>query len=86
MKNKKKLIILSIVIISTILAFTLYSMFNLGEKTFDGTTSKVKMGTIQNTIEETGTVYSKRVNTFYSDMSQRVETLNVSVGDKVKKR
>jgi HlyD family secretion protein len=27
----------------------------------------------------------KRVNTFYSDMSQRVETLNVSVGDRVKK-
>lgn len=85
MKNKKKLIILSIAIISTILAIALYSMFNLSEKTFDGTTSKVKMGTIQNTIEETGTVYSKRVNTFYSDMSQRVETLNVSVGDKVKK-
>lgn len=85
MKNKKKLIILSIAIISTILAIALYSMFNLREKTFDGTTSKVKMGTIQNTIEETGTVYSKRVNTFYSDMSQRVQTLNVSVGDKVKK-
>lgn len=85
MKNKKKLIILSIAIISTILAVALYSMSNLGEKTFDGTTSKVKMGTIQNTIEETGTIYSKRVNTFYSDMSQRVETLNVSVGDKVKK-
>ncbi|MDD4046642.1 MAG: HlyD family efflux transporter periplasmic adaptor subunit, partial [Tissierellia bacterium] len=27
----------------------------------------------------------KRVNTFYSDMSQRVDTLNVSVGDRVKK-
>jgi HlyD family secretion protein len=85
MKNKKKLIIISIAIISTLFALILYSMFNLGEKTFDGTTAKVKMGTIQNTIEETGTVYSKRVNTFYSDMSQRVETLNVSVGDKVKK-
>lgn len=85
MKNKKKLIILSIAIISTILAIALYSMLNLGEKPFEGATSKVKLGTIQNTIEETGTVYSKRINTFYSDMSQRVETLNVSVGDKVKK-
>lgn len=85
MKNRKKFIIISIALISSVLAFTLYSMLNLGEKAFEGATSKAKLGTIQNTIEETGTVYSKRVNTFYSDMSQRVETLNVSVGDKVKK-
>lgn len=85
MKNRKKFIIISIALISSALAFTLYSMLNLGEKAFEGATSKAKLGTIQNAIEETGTVYSKRVNTFYSDMSQRVETLNVSVGDKVKK-
>src|SRR5690606_19979062 len=56
-----------------------------GQDVNEGKTSTVKMGTIQNTLEETGTVYSKRVNTFYSDFSQRVKTLNVSIGDKVKK-
>ncbi|MGB4438709.1 MAG: HlyD family efflux transporter periplasmic adaptor subunit [Sedimentibacter sp.] len=83
MKNKKKYIIISILIITgSIIAV---SLFNNGQQPFEGLTSKVKLGTIQNTIEETGTVFSKRVNTFYSDMSQRVEILNVSVGDKVKK-
>lgn len=83
MKKNKKYIILSSLIIAGIIISV--SLFANVEKPFEGQTSKVKLGTIQNTIEETGTVFSKRVNTFYSDMSQRVEILNVSVGDKVKK-
>jgi len=83
MKNKKKYMIISILIITgSIIAV---SLFNNGQQPFKGMTSKVKLGNIQNIIEETGTVFSKRVNTFYSDMSQRVEILNVSIGDKVKK-
>jgi len=81
-KKNKKYIILSILLIAGIIISV--SLFANAEKPFEGQTSKVKLGNIQNTIEETGTVFSKRVNTFYSDMSQRVETLNVSVGDKVK--
>ncbi|HOK49352.1 MAG TPA: HlyD family efflux transporter periplasmic adaptor subunit [Sedimentibacter sp.] len=48
-------------------------------------TSQVKSGSIKKTIEERGTVFSKRVNTFYSDMSRKVEKLHYSVGDRVMK-
>lgn len=83
MKNKKKYLIIAFLIITgSIIAV---SLFSNGQQSFEGLTSNVKLGTIQNTIEETGTVFSKRVNTFYSDMSQRVEILNVSVGNRVKK-
>ncbi len=80
MKKKKYLIAAAGVIITVIIASLL-----LGRQTDELETSKVKIGSIKNTIEETGIVFSKRVNTFYSDMSQKVDTLNVSVGDKVKK-
>ena len=83
MKKNKKYIIISCIILAGIIISV--SLFANIEKPFEGQTSKVKLGNIKNTIEETGTVFSKRVNTFYSDMSQRVEILNVSVGDKVKK-
>lgn len=81
-KYKKKYIILTFSIFAFFIAFSILSG---GQDTYDGGTSKVKLGTIQDTLEETGTVFSKRINTFYSDMSQRVESINVSVGDKVKK-
>lgn len=61
------------------------SILFIGPGKYDGKTSKVKVGTIQDTVNETGTIYSKRINTFYSDTSQRVKVLNISVGDKVKK-
>ena len=80
MKKKKYLIAAAGVIITVIIASLL-----LGRQTDELETSKVKIGSIKNTIEETGIVFSKRVNTFYSDMSQKVDTLNVTVGDKVKK-
>lgn len=80
---KKKYIILTVLLVfAFIIAF---SVLSGGQNPNEGKTFKVKLGTIQDTLEETGTVYSKRVNTFYSDMSQRVEVLNVSVGDKVQK-
>lgn len=80
---KKKYIILTVLLVfAFIIAF---SVLSGGQNPNEGKTFKVELGTIQDTLEETGTVYSKRVNTFYSDMSQRVEVLNVSVGDKVKK-
>lgn len=78
---KKKYIIGAGVII---IIFIIASLFLGGPKDLVET-SRVKIGTIKNTVEETGIVFSKRINTFYSDMSQRVKTLNVSVGDKVKK-
>lgn len=80
---KKKYIILTVLLVfAFIIAF---SVLSGGQNPNEGKTFKVELGTIQDTLEETGTVYSKRVNTFYSDMSQRVEVLNVSVGDKVQK-
>ncbi len=82
-KNKKKYVLLSALLV---IAFVIvFSFFTGGQDPYEGKTSKVESGTIRKTLEETGTVYSKRVNTFYSDMSRRVKTLNVSVGDKVKK-
>ncbi|HNZ83395.1 MAG TPA: HlyD family efflux transporter periplasmic adaptor subunit [Sedimentibacter sp.] len=78
--KKKKYLIAAGVIIIVIIASLL-----LGRQTDELETSKVKIGSIKNTIEETGIVFSKRVNTFYSDMSQKVDTLIVSAGDKVKK-
>jgi len=83
MKNKKKYIILTIAIVIglSILAVVYFKSQNKVEVK----KSEVKLGSIAKTIEETGTVYSKRVNSFYSDMSQTVDTLNVSIGDKVKK-
>ncbi len=82
-KIKKKYLMLTVLLIAVFIAA--FSVLSGGQNSFENKTSKVKRGTIQNTLEETGTVYSKRVNTFYSDMSQRVKVLNVSVGDKVKK-
>lgn len=82
-KFKKKYVILSILLVFALIVAS--SMLSGGQNSFEGKTSKVEVGSIQNTLEETGTVFSKRVNTFYSDMSQRVKILNVSVGDKVKK-
>lgn len=61
------------------------SIFFSGQNSYENRISNVKLGTIQNTLEQTGTVYSKRNNTFYSDINRRVEILNVSIGDKVKK-
>ena len=80
MKKKKYLIIAGVMIIIFVIASLV-----LGGQTEQLETSQVKLGSIKKTVEETGTVFSKRVNTFYSDMSQRVDILNVSVGDKVKK-
>lgn len=80
---KKKYVILTVFLVfAFIYAF---SVFSGGQNSYEEKTSNVKLGTIQNTLDETGTVYSKRVNKFYSDMSQRVKVLNVSVGDKVNK-
>ena len=82
-KYKKKYVILSVLLV---IAFVIiFSFFSGGRDSYEGKTSKVELGTIRKTLEETGTVYSKRVNTFYSDMGRIVKTLNVSVGDKVKK-
>lgn len=82
-KLKKKYVILLILLVFVFIIAS--SVFLGGQNSYEGKTSKVKSGTIQDTLDETGTVFSKRVNTFYSDMSQRVKILNVSVGDKVKK-
>ncbi len=82
-KLKKKYVIFSILLVFVFIVAS--SVLLGGQNSYEGKTSKVKLGTIQDTLEETGTVFSKRVNTFYSDMSQRVKVLNVSVGDKVKK-
>ena len=82
-KYKKKYAILSVLLV--IVFVIVFSFFSGSQDSYEGKTSKVKLGTIRKTLEETGTVYSKRVNTFYSDMGRIVKTLNVSVGDKVKK-
>lgn len=79
---KKKYVIFSVLLVFVFIIAS--SVLSGGQSSYEGKTSKIKLGNLQNTLEETGTVYSKRVNTFYSDMSQRVEVLNVSVGDKVK--
>lgn len=80
--KKKKIIILSvIIIIIALLAFSFAKKRNTAEEN----TTKVELGTIQKTVDETGTVFSKKVNTFYSNMSQKVDKLNVSIGDRVKK-
>ncbi|WMJ78423.1 MULTISPECIES: efflux RND transporter periplasmic adaptor subunit [unclassified Sedimentibacter] len=81
-RYKKKYLILTIFLVfAFIVAF---SVLSGGRNSYEGNTAKAKKGTIQSTLEETGTVFSKRVNTFYSDMSQRVKVLNFSIGDKVK--
>ncbi|WP_326910585.1 efflux RND transporter periplasmic adaptor subunit [Sedimentibacter sp. MB31-C6] len=83
MKIKKKYFIIAIfIILGLVIAI---SVFTKEKESYEGQTTTVGLGTIQKTIEETGSVYSKRINTFYSDMSQKVEVLNVKVGDKVKK-
>jgi len=82
MSKKKIIILFGIIIIGLAI---IASVFMKGKQTNLGKTTKVELGTIRKTIEETGTVFSKRVNTFYSDMSQTVKVLNVSIGDSVKK-
>lgn len=82
-KYKKKYVVLSLLLVLSIAV--IYSLFAGGQEVGADKTTTVKSGVIQSTLEETGTVYSKRVNTFYSDFSQKVKVLNVSVGDKVEK-
>lgn len=82
-KYNKKYLVLSLLLVLSLAV--VYSVFAGGQKVNQDKTTTVKAGSIRNALEETGTVYSKRVNTFYSDISQKVKALNVSVGDKVKK-
>lgn len=82
MKNKK-LILLTMILIGVIAIFT--TILISGQNSYIGKTTRAKRGNIRNSIKENGTVFSRRVNTFYSDISQRVEVLNVSIGDKVEK-
>ncbi|NLJ59188.1 MAG: HlyD family efflux transporter periplasmic adaptor subunit [Tissierellia bacterium] len=79
--KKKKYIMAAVIIIPVFIIASLL----IGGQQDQFKTSKVKLGNIKKTVEETGTVFSKRVNTFYSDISRRVQTLNVSVGDEVSK-
>lgn len=81
--SKKKIFILSVVIIIGLAIIA--SIFVNGKKAVGEKIAKTELGTIQKTVEEIGTVFSKRVNTFYSDMSRTVKVLNVSIGEKVKK-
>ncbi len=83
MKNKKKYIILTVLVVIGI--STIATVYLKGKNKVEINKSEIKLGSIAKTIEETGTVYSKRVNSFYSDMSQTVKLLNVSIGDKVEK-
>lgn len=83
MKKKNVYILSSIVIIAGLITILSVVMMNRNSESFN--IIKAQRGNISRTIEETGTVFSKRVNTFYSDISQRVKVLNVSVGDRVKK-
>lgn len=84
MKNRKKYIVLTIVIIAALVLTAVYFMKGRNS-VFKAAKSKAQLGTIKETIEETGTVFSKRINTFYSDTSKKVEVVYVSVGDRVKK-
>ncbi len=81
--HKKKYVIFAVLCVFVFIVA--FSVLSGGNNSYDGKSSKAKMGSIQNTLKESGTVFSRRVNTFYSDMSQKIEVLNVSVGDKVKK-
>lgn len=46
-------------------------------------TAEVRRGDIADFVEDTGIVFSRSVNTFYSDLSRKVSALNVRIGDKV---
>lgn len=81
--HKKKYVIFAVLCVFVFIVA--FSILSGGNASYDGKSSKAEMGSIQRTLKESGTVFSKRVNTFYSDMSQKVEVLNVSIGDKVKK-
>ncbi len=81
-KNKKYLIAAAVAVIVMAASAAIYLN---QQNTVKDKTIKAEIGSIAKTIEETGTVFSKRVNTFYSDTSQTVEKLNVSIGDRVKK-
>lgn len=83
MKNKKKYIILTVLVVIGISIIA--TVYLKGKNKVEINKSEIKLGSIAKTIEETGTVYSKRVNSFYSDMSQTVKVLNVSIGDRVEK-
>ncbi len=82
-KRKRTVIIVVLIIIFLSVGVYYYESSNLGSD--NKTTYTVKKGTIIRGIEETGEVVSKKVNTFYSDMSKKASKLNVSIGDSVKK-
>lgn len=83
MKKKSVYILSFIVIIAGLITILAVVIRNRNNDNFN--IVKAEMGNISRNVEETGTVFSRRVNTFYSDVSQRVKVVNVSIGDRVKK-
>ncbi|MFA5528329.1 MAG: HlyD family efflux transporter periplasmic adaptor subunit [Peptostreptococcales bacterium] len=83
MKMNRKVVILAVVVI--LILVIVFSVLSGGKNAYEEKASRVERGTIQDSLKETGIVFSKRVNKFYSDYSQKVEVIHVSVGDKVTK-
>ena len=85
MKIGKRKIIIAAVVASVVLggAYYVSTMSSTGGEEFD--TEPVQVGDLNKYLEENGEILSTNINTFYSDGMKKIKTINVEVGDLVKK-
>ncbi len=81
MKNKKKIIIGLILILSSIGIYYAYTNMMSTEEEY--TSTAVIRGNISNVFMESGEILSDNINGYFSDGMKRVKTINVAVGDVV---
>jgi|LGOV01.1.fsa_nt_gb HlyD family secretion protein len=82
--SKKKIII--IVIVAAVVSSIGYYAYNQSLKVGDDfITETTQVGDLSKYLEENGEILSTNINTFYSDGMKKIKTINVEVGDIVKK-
>ena len=91
LRNKKKIIVMFLLIVGIVGGVSFYSSKNKRKMTFNSVnaatreTAVVTKGNISNSITGSGTIASSSTKNVASEVSADVLAVNVSVGDKVKK-
>ncbi|MEM1484045.1 efflux RND transporter periplasmic adaptor subunit [Oscillospiraceae bacterium PP1C4] len=80
--GKKKIIIISLVIVAIVIAVSVTMFLNKGGIPPVDSITLAKQA-ISNTVSVTGTVESKEAIRVYSDLGSKINTVNVKVGDRV---
>ncbi|SHJ25494.1 Multidrug efflux pump subunit AcrA (membrane-fusion protein) [Dethiosulfatibacter aminovorans DSM 17477] len=85
MKIGKKKIIIAAVVVAVAAGGVYYASVMSSTGGEDFVTEPVQVGDLSKYLEENGEILSTNINTFYSDGMKKIKTINVEVGDMVKK-